>query len=74
MPGAPAPGAGSGSTNVVESGYFEENVEIVMAEEQANPFETTTVAQAAKQFAWGGMPTITPQEGAGAMRVEVFSS
>jgi hypothetical protein len=30
-----------------------------MAEEQVNPFEQ----QPPKQFAWGGMPTITPQEG-----------
>ena len=30
-----------------------------MAEEQVNPFEM----QPPKQFAWGGMPTITPQEG-----------
>jgi hypothetical protein len=33
-----------------------------MAEEQVNPFEQQP-AQPPKQFAWGGMPTITPQEG-----------
>jgi hypothetical protein len=32
-----------------------------MAEEQVNPFEVQPTPP--RQFAWGGMPTITPQEG-----------
>ena len=35
-----------------------------MAEEQINPFEVQQPPkQPQAQFAWGGMPTITPQEG-----------
>jgi hypothetical protein len=34
-----------------------------MAEEQVNPFETQPSPKQ-QQFAWGGMPTITPQGGA----------
>jgi hypothetical protein len=34
-----------------------------MAEEQVNPFEQQPTQPKQQQFAWGGMPTITLQEG-----------